>query len=240
MKYSLSPNELNNWKARITERLVLCYIEEYSIPSLREEESWDEVFFDNLDNFDCPLSAIEKGLLRGFETPIFKAKLPYQQSFYRSQVKLARSYINRILLKKAVFPHQNLFDKWMLLLQLLEVRTDGFLFKLKRTGNVKPKEEIISELGEYVCPEGMIELPKAVPIVEGEIEIIEVKSGKAFIPPYQQDNYRKVVKNGFLFRFFRVNIISFERNQFDVEEKLIRRSAELKSFRVKSQKREGE
>jgi len=122
-------------------------------------------------------------------------------------------------------------------LQLLEVRTDGFLFKLKRTGKTKPREEIISELGEYVCPEGMSELPKAVPIVEGEIEIIEVKSGKAYIPPYQQDNYRKVVENGFFFRFFRVNIISFERNQFDIEEKLLRRSTELRGFPCGSQKK---
>lgn len=133
MKYSLSPKELNNWKARITERLVQNYVEELLIPSLKEKQGWSEVVFDNLHNFHCPLNAIEKGLLRGFETPIFKDKLPYEQSHYRSQSKWIGSYINRMLLKKAVFPHQSLFDKWTLLLQLLEVSTDGFLLKLKRT-----------------------------------------------------------------------------------------------------------
>lgn len=99
---------------------------------------------------------------------------------------------------------------------------------------MKSMEEIISELGECVYPEGTNELPKAVPITDGEIEIIEVKSGKSFIPPYQLANYRTAVENGYFLRFFRVNIISFERNQFEIEEKLVRNSTELKSFRVKS------
>jgi len=36
VRYSFNPKELNNWKARITERLVECYIEEVVIPTLGE------------------------------------------------------------------------------------------------------------------------------------------------------------------------------------------------------------
>ena len=73
-------------------------------------------------------------------------------------------------------------------------------------------------------------MPDLIPIVNGDIEIIEVKTGKANIPPYQQKNYRQVVKNGFTFRYFHVDIVTLNENHFEVEEKLLTNPEEVKSF----------
>lgn len=60
VRYSFGPKELNNWKGRITERLVQCYIEGILAPRLREE-GFDLVFFDTIP---APLNLVEKALLR--------------------------------------------------------------------------------------------------------------------------------------------------------------------------------
>ncbi len=47
MKYSFRPSELNNWKARITERLVSLYISNQLMPRLRKE-GFDLIYFEHM------------------------------------------------------------------------------------------------------------------------------------------------------------------------------------------------
>ena len=73
--------------------------------------------------------------------------------------------------------------------------------------------------------------------MEGEIEVVEVKTGKAIIPSYQMANYRKVLEEGYFLRFFHVNIISFEKNEFEIEEKLVTTPEELEAVQLQERKR---
>jgi Holliday junction resolvase len=66
--------------------------------------------------------------------------------------------------------------------------------------------------------------------VSGEIEFIEVKSNKAIIPPYQINNYKKIIENGYKMRYFHVDIISFKQNIFDIDEKVLNDIIELKKI----------
>ena len=53
VKYSFNPKELNNWKARITERLIECYIKEVLIPKMKKE-GWNHVFLIRQGWFNPP------------------------------------------------------------------------------------------------------------------------------------------------------------------------------------------
>jgi len=73
------------------------------------------------------------------------------------------------------------------------------------------------------------ETTEQLPIVDGEIEIVEVKSGKGNLARNQIESYTEVVKKGFTLRFFLVNVISLEKNEFEIKEKLIRNPNEIKT-----------
>jgi hypothetical protein len=60
-----------------------------------------------------------------------------------------------------------------------------------------------------------------VPIFSGEIEVVEVKSGKGRLTKVQRDEYSNLVKTGFPLRLIRVSIVSFAKNHFEVEDKLL-------------------
>jgi len=74
-------------------------------------------------------------------------------------------------------------------------------------------------------------------VVEGEIEIVEIKTGKAIIPSDQMISYRKVLGERYVLRFFHVNIISFEKNEFEIEEKLVTTPEELEAVQLQERKR---
>jgi len=58
--------ELNNWKARLTERAAIVYIKNNLIPTLQQKEGWSDVFIGNLS---CPLNSIEKALMERLKIP---------------------------------------------------------------------------------------------------------------------------------------------------------------------------
>jgi len=226
MKYSLSRGELNNWKARITKRLVEHYFEENLVPRLKKE-GWDFIIltsyawfsFQEIDNFiNERVFFLYNGLL---PTP-----------------KLLRS-----------------FEK---LTETLENAPDGFLVKLKNTGKSKSLKTGIAEMGMkfvsysfgahsysevnnlkklgYAIERGLSfdvdkhDQNELLPIVDGEIEVVEVKTGKSNLPPNQKRSYSKIIQEGYVLRFFHVNIISFENNEFEIEEKVITSPTELTSL----------
>ena len=55
--------------------------------------------------------------------------------------------------------------------------------------------------------------------------------------PHQMENYREVLKNGYFIRYFHVDIISFEENEFEICERVISSAKELKILRSNFSKR---
>ena len=64
-------------------------------------------------------------------------------------------------------------------------------------------------------------------MVNGEIEVVEIKSDKGFLAQNQIRSYVNVVKNGYTLRLFHVKIVSFKGNQFEIREKIIRDPNEI-------------
>lgn len=234
LKYSFHPKELNNWKARITERLVQCYIKDNIIPKLKEEQ-WDDVIYTS-----------------GWFKAERSKDSPFTQGLF---AKYENKTEERILLGYGFFPTKAFLKKFKKLTSLLENIPDGFLIKLRRTGTSRSREEAIQEFGlnfqglsfqhflgtNIFGSRHHVEMfihsksheDKLLPVVDGEVEVIEVKSGKSNLPPSQKRSYRNILREGYVLRFFHVEIISFEDNKFEIEEKLIKNPAELKTFPLK-------
>jgi hypothetical protein len=144
-------------------------------------------------------------------------------------------------LEKRVFPSPELFDETIKVIALLENAPDGFIFKLSDNGQnlssfnyikafSKWRLEIFEEL-ELHAP------PKEIPVVSGEIEVIEIKADEAFIMPHQAEGYKKIIAEGCPLRYFHVALVSFEKNQFEIEEKLVRTASELEVILRRRRKR---
>jgi len=119
MKFSLSPKELNNWKAGITERLLECYFEQVLASRLKKEENWDFIILVSCTWFSVPNSI-------GFN-PDFKNEKVF-------------------FLSNGLIPTPRLFISFKKLTQTLSNLPDGFLVKLKKTGNSKCLENGILEM----------------------------------------------------------------------------------------------
>lgn len=212
IKYSFNRKEMNNWKARITERLIHCYIDDVLIPTLRKQ-GWDNAIFTPYAWFgDCIGQAPEMEL--------------------------------RFLVDNGLFPTRRFLTAFKKLTNSLENVPDGFLIKIKKTGITKPLKEAIKEFElnrwrfSTVNEKPIFDYLKfdkneILPVVDGEIEAVEVKSDKATLPPHQKRSYGNILREGYVLRFFHVNIVSFEKNEFEIEEKLLTAPNELKTFPIK-------
>ena len=205
------------WKGRITESLARFYIRDVLCPKL-EKEGWFKVLF-FLD--------------------ISASKHDYHE--YRDKYRSIRI----ILLDKGIYPSQEFLDKCEKVNDLLKQMSDGFLLKFRKTGEkMKPMKELVSGLEgarrlkwiwsdgwdkyEYFTHEVEVDETTEIPIVTGEIEIVEVKSNKGILSKVQKEDYSNLVKNGFPLRLLHVSIVSFAKNHFEVKEKLLRTINEVK------------
>lgn len=65
------------------------------------------------------------------------------------------------------------------------------------------------------------------PEVNGKIEIVEVKTGKAYLPSNQRESYLAALRSGFHLRIFHVEIVSLSENRFEIREKLVKTEREF-------------
>ena len=216
-------------KARITEILVESCIKEVIAPTLKKE-GWDDVIYTNA---------------------WYRTKEGEVRTFARSS---SAEYLNkieeRILVANGFYPTRKFLTKFRRLTSLLEIVSDGFLIKLKTTGNFKPLEETVEEFGldyenvglsRYLLTDfyglgqhrdqmlklSFLKFTNKLPIVNGEIEVVEVKSGKARLPSDQRRSYLNAVRSGYPLRFFRVKIISFLGNEYEIREKVIKNEEQM-------------
>jgi hypothetical protein len=243
MRYSLSVQAFNSWKGQITESLARRYIEEFLCNKLRNE-GFDFVFFEGCKDTVIALTDNEGWIDLMQHVKVQQGGIPD---------KLKKMFFERSINQTIGFyPCSNLTNKTIKLLQNLRCATDGFLFKTKRTGETirrkvafphliirrLSQEEIDRsiEQSEYATQAGNRviatsnpeEYPKTFSIVDGEIELIEVKSGKrGRIKLHQYENYANAIKNGFPLRLIHVEIVRFEENHFEIEDRLITNPEEI-------------
>jgi hypothetical protein len=228
MKYGLHWTELNNFKARLTERLVKRYIEKILIPALREQ-GWNQAIFTP----NCWF---------GDEEEQNKNRPKPMQIFWNLESKF--------FVSNGLYPTEEFLQAFKKLTRLLDNTPDGFLVKLRKTKRTKLLKDALEELGLKKCSGWSVgeysysplehDDNEQLPIVEGEIEIVEVKTGKAIIPSHQMVSYRKVLEERYVLRFFHVNIISYEKNEFEIEEKLVTTPEELEAVQLQERKRKTE
>jgi len=216
MKYSLHWTDINRFKGKITEMLVRRYIEKVLVSVLREE-GWDQIIF-------TPNAWFGDGIEQDPDKPI--------------GVNFFWNYEQKFFISNGVCPTKEFLKSFKKLACLLENTTDGFLVKMKKTKQTRKLKDALKELGlKNSCLNIDHKDNELLPIVEGEIEIVEIKTGKAIIPAHQMISYRKVLDEKYALRFYHVNIISFEKNEFEIEEKLITTPEELEAVQVQERKR---
>lgn len=194
-KYSFKPPEWSNWKGRLCEELAMDYIRDILIPELREKEKWQHIFVmkqaGGFIKIDDRVYINEEQVTRDF----------FFYGLYPSR-RLLRKYIDvtRILSYESCVP-------------------DGLLMKLNDTGEMKRLKDTVSR--SYLPPEIRNEDIIDLPIVDGEIEILEIKSKKSPLRAKQKLVYSTLIMKGFPLRLFHVHMISFDQNRFAVRERRV-------------------
>jgi hypothetical protein len=161
-----------------------------------------------------------------------KHRPDYMKIFWRREEKF--------FIKNKLFPTQGLMVKFKKLTKTLQNVPDGFLFKLKFTGEHKRLKEALKELQvqssweegdtfNYQEQNG----DELLSTVDGDIEVIEIKSDKSNVPSHQQQSYKNIVKEGYMVRFFHVDESLFINNEFEIEEKLITEPNQIVTFPIK-------
>src|SRR3972149_2352670 len=99
----------------------------------------------------------------------------------------------RFFVANGLFPTRRFLTAFKKLIDLLENVPDGFLIKIKKTRITKPLKEAIKEFeldrwsfstikGETVFDYSKFYKNEILPVVDGEIEGVEIKSDKATLP----------------------------------------------------------
>lgn len=220
---------------RFSEFLPLSFID--SALLMGEKINWEKAWKEAGVNFEIRKS--------GKKIPITEERLElYKEQWKKEHIENATLRIPRKVLKtfleRGTFPDSDLFDKTIKLLSLLEVATDGIIFKLNKTGADLRSFNYIEAFSKWnlkIFEELRVPTPPTeIPVVSGEMEIIEIKADKAFIMPHQVENYKRILTKGYYLRYFHVDFISFESNQFEIEEKLIKKVTELENISRKLRK----
>jgi len=153
----------------------------------------------------------------------------------------------KALISRDLFPTPDFLERFKKLSKLLGNIPDGFLIKCRKIRRVITLKEAFRkaglnshdswDFGEFHFDSSLQREGERLSIVDGDIEVVEVKSGNAFLPPNQIASYAKVIESGYPFRFFHVDIVSFEKNQFEITEMPITNGDELKHLRAMYRKR---
>lgn len=174
----------------------------------------------------------------GWDYAFFREELPRNRSDGRILLYDNLGWLEGFFINDGLFPNHKLLSKIEKLKGLIEHKPDGFLIKLKKTGETKTLKEAFG-LERWEVRNGLLHFApncfirfehdgnEQVSMVDGEIEAVEVKSDKAHLQSYQRKNYIKIVNNGYALRYFTVKIVSFERNQFDIKERFIKNADEI-------------
>ena len=138
------------------------------------------------------------------------------------------------LMSKGLFPEISLRNKMKLLGEILKNAPDGYIIKLRNTPNRINSKEALTKIGlsrsfrgSWRCGDEIVSIGskhdenEELYIVDGEIEMIEIKCDKGSLKTHQKQQYYQAIQKGVPLRFFHVNIVSFINNEFEITEKQI-------------------
>jgi len=201
--YKFKTLEKNILKGIIGEHLARSYVRNELAPRLVKTEGWQHVLLSNNDY---------KRHLKMWNGKLFSFER------YREDFILHGFYANMKLLAKYA-------DVIGVLLQS-HCTPDGLLLKLRKTGKTR-------KLKEKDCPKvaslridpsqrhgDVLEFP----IVDGELEIIEIKCGRqAKLMGKQKETYNNLIAKGIPLRMVKVKIVSFDDNEYLVVDRKFER-----------------
>jgi len=203
MLYKFKTLEENILKGMIGEHLARSYVRNELAPRLVKEEGWHHVLLSNNDYKQH--SKTWNGKLFSFER-------------YREDFVVHGFYANMKLLAKYADVVGVLFQN--------HCTPDGLLLKLRKTGkNRKLKERDCPKVASLKIDEShkhgdVLEFP----IVEGELEIVEIKCGRqAKLMSKQKETYNDLIAKGVPLRMIKVIIVSFDDNEFLVVDRKFER-----------------
>lgn len=216
MEISLNKSEFVRFKGKIAEHLVYQYIKEKIIPSLRT--SWPKTIFTNIAWF-------------GDEEK--------ENSFLPEYARIEWKHEEKFFISRCLYPTPELLGKFKLLTKTLENVPDGFLLKLKDTGKSKTLKQGLNDFNlpnewedygkSFIATEYQDEF---LSVVDGDIEIIEVKSDSSNLMKHQIKSYAAVLNMGYSLRFFHVEFKDFKANKFELSQRLISTTSELCAFPI--------
>jgi hypothetical protein len=150
-------------RGRLGEKLVESYINDDLIPSLKKTEGWTDIIY-----------------------TIAWFKATYSQDF-QDFIKFEEEKQTILLLANGFYPTKEFADYFNKLIDSLSNTPDGFLIKMKRNGAFRKVKEAIEEYNltskiqlEDFDGNQLLQLPcedEKLPVVDGKIEVVEVKTG---------------------------------------------------------------
>jgi len=213
--YKLHQNVHNQYRGDMSEKIIYTYFEHDEIPKLKSQ-GWDMVFIERV------MIQLEVDPL--YEYPKMKSLISSDRWLKEEWEKMQYSTIE-FFLRHNIFPSKKVELNFHKLLAICKNKIpDGFLFKIKKIGEItleearKKRVSRKSEFYSYDVSDGK----KLIPIIDGEIEVIEVKSNKDNLSndAKHAQMYRRCLSEGFRLQWFNVEIISFEKNEFNVNLKI--------------------
>jgi len=199
LEYKFRPLEYNGVKGGVGERLARSFIRNQLAPKLKQEEGWDHVLLSHNDY---------KHHVWAFNTKLFRFD-EFRDDF----------------VIHGFFPGVRFLSKYASAVGVLmqnRCTPDGLLFKLRDTGKtrtVKQKDcPSITKL--RVDPAQKTGAGCELPVVDGELEVVEIKCGRsAKLMGKQRETYNDLIAKGIPLRRINVRIVSFDLNRFLVEER---------------------
>lgn len=195
MEYKFRLLEWNGLKGLIGERLARSFIRNKLSPKLIKEESWDHVLFSKND--------YKK------HSWIWNTKL-FKFDNFREDFVLHGFYANTRLLSKYAMVAGVLMQN--------HCTPDGLLLKMREIG----KTIALKQSG--FSPSAKLKVKRhkkksILPIVEGDLEVVEVKCGRsAKLMSKQREAYNNLMAKGIPLRMIKVKIVSLDLNRFLIEE----------------------
>jgi hypothetical protein len=203
VQYRFKPLEYNGLKGTIGEQIARSFIRHELGPRLKREEGWSRVVLSHNDY---------KRHAPGSTTKLFSYD-EHREDFYVHGVAADRKLLATYASTVAILRHGH-------------CTPDGLLLKLKDTGKTR-------QVSEAECPTitrlRVDEAQKVngayvLPVVEGNVEVVEIKCGRtATLMHKQQETYGELMGRGVPLRRIDVRIVSFDLNQFLVEEHQVSR-----------------
>ena len=196
--------ELSILKGVIGEHLARSFIRNTLAPKLEEEEKWNHVVFSrndykkSLNTFNEKLFSYDR-FREDFFAHGFCADTKLLSKYAVTVGILARSHCtpDGLLLKLQETGHKNRVEK--------DFRSSNF--RLRNRYSKKREED------------------SKLPVVRGDLEIIEIKCGRsAKLMKKQKETYNDLIWKGIPIRIVEVRIVSFDRNKFLVQERKFEKS----------------